>query len=109
MDKTNFLEETLNMLEFYKKSSADVRWVGTAVFSMSWEEFKSIANFEYNNGFGNTSIIQDLKIVGEDWWLERAEYDGSEWWEFKKLPSRPSSLKLLSTSLIRTGDRSEDL
>ena len=28
----------------------------------------------------------DLKIIGKDWWMERREYDGAEWWEFKKAP-----------------------
>ena len=23
---------------------------------------------------------------GSDWWLERGEYDGSEWWEFRREP-----------------------
>ena len=31
----------------------------------------------------------DLLIVGDDWWLERHEYDGAEWWEFKTLPCEP--------------------
>jgi len=34
-------------------------------------------------------IRNDLYVVGEDWWLERGEYDGSEWWEFKRLPECP--------------------
>lgn len=30
-----------------------------------------------------------LKIVGDNWWLERHEYDGAEWFEFKTLPQKP--------------------
>lgn len=26
-------------------------------------------------------------LVGDGWWIERAEYDGSEWWEFKTIPT----------------------
>jgi len=29
--------------------------------------------------------------VGDDWWLERHEYDGSEWWVFQKLPIKPQN------------------
>lgn len=25
-------------------------------------------------------------VVGKDFWLERGEYDGSEWWSFKTTP-----------------------
>jgi hypothetical protein len=31
-----------------------------------------------------------LQLVGETFWIERAEYDGSEWWEYKEIPKRPS-------------------
>jgi hypothetical protein len=32
-------------------------------------------------------------VVGKDWWLERHEYDGSEWWEFKTMPDKNKYLK----------------
>lgn len=32
-------------------------------------------------------------MAGDDWWLERAEYDGSEWWKFKTLPVEPKVSK----------------
>lgn len=35
--------------------------------------------------------VLDLLVVGNNWWLERHNYDGSEWWEFKRLPTRPLS------------------
>ena len=28
-----------------------------------------------------------LKNLGRDFWLERHEYDGSEWWEYKSIPN----------------------
>ena len=35
-------------------------------------------------------IMQYFRVaVGDNWWLERAEYDGSEWWEFKTIPKEP--------------------
>ena len=33
-------------------------------------------------------VAKDLVLVGEDWWLDREEYDGSEWWRFNKKPER---------------------
>ena len=47
------------------------------------------AKYEYSNSFGCVWVPFSLKIVGEDWWLERNEYDGSEWWEFKQKSLKP--------------------
>ena len=48
-----------------------------------WENFKEVANVEYDSGFGSPQVAEDLIIMGSDFWLERHEYDGSEWWEYK--------------------------
>lgn len=36
---------------------------------------------------GAQHVATDLVLVGDDWWIERCEYDGSEWWEFKTIPT----------------------
>ena len=51
------------------------------------EEVLPLLDFDYNDGFG----VQEL--FGYIWytdgtWSERAEYDGSEWWEYKKSPDQ---------------------
>ena len=81
MSSINLLQETLKTLEAHNKTIHDVLWVGNGKQSFSWGEFASIANFRYYYG-----INKQLKVVGEDWWLERHEYDNNEWWEFKILP-----------------------
>lgn len=80
------LTETLEIMKRNKVS--DVQWVGSAdgQYSISFEEFTRIADIEYDDGFGGQEIADDLIVVGTDWLLERHEYDGSEWWEFKQLP-----------------------
>ena len=87
----NLLQETMNALKENGKTPADVRWVGRASISAkcSWDDFPKQADFEYNNGYGWPEIPKDLVVVGDNWWLERAEYDGSEWWEFKTIPKEP--------------------
>ena len=54
---------------------------------MTVEDFIEHANFEYNDGYGIEEINTDLILVGKDFWLERHEYDGSEWWEYKSMPN----------------------
>lgn len=86
----NLLQETIKALQDVGKSPVAVDWVQWEQFFCSWPEFEAIASFEYNNGFGGAEIKTSLKIVGTGWWLERGEYDGSEWWEFKAPPTRPN-------------------
>lgn len=86
----NLLEETKSIIEENGKSKDEVLWCGSEEFGyFSWEDFILLANREYDNGYGGAHVATDLVIVGDNWWLERHEYDGSEWWEFKKLPKKP--------------------
>lgn len=96
--ETNFLEETIRALEGNNKKPSDVLWIGDGANWITWEEFKMIGNFEYDSGFGSAIINDRLKVVGSDWWLERNEYDGNEWWEFKRLPEKPEKKIPLKTS-----------
>lgn len=91
----NLLQETLDELKENGKTPVDVRWVGRESINAkcSWDDFAKQANFEYNNGYGWPEIPSDLVVVGDDWWIERAEYDGAEWWEFKTLPVEPKVSK----------------
>ena len=82
----NLLEETLQALENQDLREADVFWAGSVGHRISWSKFKVLANKDYDNGYGGQEVCRDLLIVGKDWWFERHEYDGSEWWEFKKHP-----------------------
>jgi|SRR6267143_1107027 len=92
MSQTNLLQETLETLKAAGKTVSDVAWVRfgkDTEFQCSWADFAAAADFTYDNGYGGAEIDRSLKIVGADWWLERGEYDGSEWWEFKTLPTKP--------------------
>ena len=47
-----------------------------------------------SNSTGNKETTAEgflTKIVGDNWWLERDEYDGAEGWEFKVMPIKPNS------------------
>ena len=85
----NLKDETLEVLRSNGKSQSDVRWVGTAGRSIPLEAFWEKANRLYDNGYGSNEVNESLMVVGDDWWLERHEYDGSEWWEYKEHQSQP--------------------
>lgn len=93
----NFLKETEEALKENGHTFDDVRWIGTigcAGFdeeeTMPVDLFIKNADFEYDNSYGGVEINSCLVVVGDDWYLERHEYDGSEWWEYKKVPIMPT-------------------
>lgn len=101
----NLLKETIECLNENGKQTSDVLWVGrnyyiyktdeSFCYKSTWDDFCLKANFEYDNGYGGAEIPMDLVIVGKDFWLERGEYDGSEWWEFKTMPVEPEETREL--------------
>lgn len=104
----NFLEETTAILEQHNKSWSDVCFIRTEEVQVKdIEKFKKSMDFEYDNGFGSEKIPMDLILVGNNWWIERHEYDGSEWWEYKSLPSKLS--KVEDVFLMPTGFDSYEL
>ena len=106
----NLLKETLEKLKLNGKTELDVKWVGNENYYFSWEEFKEIGmNTEYDSGYGSAEIAMDLLVVGEDFWLERYKYDGSEGWEFKTLPKKPKGYKVFAKLACGMWSQLEDL
>lgn len=85
----NLLSETLSCLKDNGKTEQDVVFCTDGNGYFSFDKFKEVCNIKYDSGYGGQEINASLMVVGRDWWLERAEYDGSEWWEFKSKPLKP--------------------
>ena len=86
---SNLLIETERVLKLQGKTLSDVVWVGCTDFQIPINRFVECANQEYDSGYGAPEVATDLLVVGSDFWLERHEYDGQEWWEYKELPEMP--------------------
>lgn len=99
----NLLKETFECLEKNGKSMLDIEWIGGDTFTISKEDFMRLANVTYDNGYGGQEVPYDLVLVGKDFWLERKEYDGSEWWEMKMKPIKPSEEKPIVTLIRKDG------
>jgi len=94
---TNLWEETIGKLAVHDKNFDDVMYIQGSDFGITKENFEQVAKkSEYYSGFGSAEVAEDLVIVGDDWWLERNEYDGSEWWEYKEKPKRINDIKEVS-------------
>ena len=98
----NLYEEIIAILEAHNKTIADIQYIiypkiinglesiYNKLCTVNIDNFMKIAKeTNYDNGYGRNEIPISLKIVGKDWWLEREEYDGSEWFEYKTLPEKP--------------------
>ena len=58
-----------------------------------YEQFLNSLDIEYDNGFGCQHLFGTVWF-DDNTWLERDEYDGSEWWILKKFPEIPEHLML---------------
>ena len=58
-----------------------------------YEAFLAKLDFKYDTGYGMQEVDGRVWLMEEGAWLERGEYDGSEWWEYRKCPQIPSDLK----------------
>ena len=99
MSETNLKEETIEILARHGKKPEDVKWVGTinGEIRIHPDMFWELADQVYDSGFGSNEVNRALVVVGDDWWLERWEYDGSEGWEFHTLPVLQPNYKLGKT------------
>ncbi len=84
----------------YKDDGSDV--VGNSKFkytipiNSTQEEIDEVYNTmsltPYDNSYGTQELFGTVWMNNGDW-LERHEYDGSEWWEYKTCPDIPEYLQ----------------
>ncbi len=94
-DMSNLLKETIEDIENSGHTITDITFIGTEDgYSCTWDEFKELADKDYNSGFGAAEVASDLIIVfndgGKMW---RSEYDGSENWDYSTPFVMPEKLK----------------
>lgn len=53
-----------------------------------YDKFIESLDFEYDAGYGGQELYGNVWFENGTW-LERGEYDGSEWWEHKVIPEIP--------------------
>ena len=101
----NLLQETLGAITEAKLTPDRITFIGASSGShgCTWEEFKEIADIEYDEGYGGQEVADDLVVVFDNGaWLSRSEYDGAEWWTYRKKPRVPGKYAPL-TRLVRGG------
>ena len=93
--KENLYAETVQAMKSIDKDPSDIGRIGSydGEYECTWVEFCSLADFHYNSGYGGTEVATDLIIMFTDGtWMERKEYDGSEWWSYVTPPNLRNSI-----------------
>lgn len=86
----NLYKELIDILTENNKTINNIEWIGTDKHIVSTTDFLNIAKqTNYESGFGAQKVAKDLLIVGNDFWIMREQYDGSEWFEFYSMPTKP--------------------
>jgi hypothetical protein len=81
----NLLQETRREIEASGHTPADIVFIGSrrSGHSCTWDEFETLADVEYDDGYGSAEVAGDLEIIFSDGaFMHRGEYDGSEWWAY---------------------------
>ena len=109
-EKLEELDFTWDSIKYISVKDSD--WKDDAkLYEIKIDDFIKFAkSYNYDEGFGSAEVNKTLRIVFyDDSFLERGEYDGSEWWEYKKL-EKPIEMykgdvkKILSTKLLYIDD-----
>ena len=66
---------------------ASIKWsiLKDGYSEKDYEKFIKSLDFDYDSGYGSQELFG--KILFEDSYADRGEYDGSEWWEFHRMPT----------------------
>lgn len=84
------IQETKDFIAAQGYTKEDIQWIGGNDFTIPLDNFWKSAPQYYNAGYGAQEVAADLKIVFKDGtWMMREEYDGSEWWAYRRCPSMP--------------------
>jgi hypothetical protein len=68
-------------------------WENTEHITGTLEQVLPQLNFHYDEGYSSQHIFGTIWYT-DGTWSERGEYDGSEWWVYRKCPSLPEGISL---------------
>jgi hypothetical protein len=106
---TNTLDGLLRTLKRRRKTEKDIKWVGCSDFKIEWSEFIKLLDKKRGS---KEHLFRDLRVVGEDWWLE-PNVDGISGrgpWLFYRVPREPKHTESVDRLLYtKSGDRITDI
>ena len=87
---TNLFTETVDSFACHGHTLENIEFVTLYGMDIDLDEFVRFAhNFDYDAGYGREYVPPFIVMMNDGTWYERAEYDGSEWWQLHKAPNPP--------------------
>ncbi len=91
MSVINLWDETSAALKKRGISQSAIKYVLNKEGFIEMGEFAMVSSgYWYDNEGESIGVDPTLKIVGNNWWLERKCIDGKEGWTFRRKPLRPT-------------------
>lgn len=90
----NLLTETIEAITESGHTPDQIVFIGSeqSGHQCSWDEYRILADQAYDNSYVAQKVAKDLIIVFSDGTrMFRAEYDGSEWWDYVRVFAVPKS------------------
>ena len=88
---TGYIDENDECKEFSTTTRCNLPSVRTKEDEEKFIE--TLKSIDYNDGFGTQELFGNI-VFNDFTWLERREYDGSEWWEHEIMPIEPDWAKM---------------
>lgn len=86
----NLYNETTKFMARNGHTLSDIEHVSLYAIGIGLDEFvRFMMGFNYDPGYGSEYVPPFIIKMNDGSWYERAEYDGSEWWEFNVTPAKP--------------------
>lgn len=90
-DRKVICAEICKGAEYYDPEERIVTRLKLNYSDKDYKKFLRRLNFGYDDGYGGQNLYGTI-WYDDGSWSERGEYDGSEWWEYKKCPEIPTEL-----------------
>jgi len=100
------LNETVDKINQSGLDLDDIIFIGSkdGKYSCNWLEFETLADRDYDSGYGGQEVASDLIIAFKcGTVMSRTEYDGSEWWSVV-VPFKPFDFKGKSIPTLFPGN-----
>lgn len=83
----NLLKETIDAIKKNHQYVENIIHIGNYEYGMTWDEFKKLADVDYNPNTKKFRVAMDLIIIFKDFdWLERVHDSFYERWQYHDLP-----------------------
>lgn len=107
----NALEEIKEVLEENNKTTDNITAIRVTLDKGDWDNIKiytleDLKDLHYVRGYG-AQELRGFILLDDNDWLERLEYDGAEWWEYRRNPHLDDDLVDLKKWLKKEDERDE--